>query len=435
MLVRVLFMLVAKSRIHLEAALALEGERPLLGVAERCANELKDGQPQSNDRGGCLPEIFRVLFVLTDARVLKTLPGNRKPVLLARTASVAREVLLHAGESNTVVGAAVDALVNMPLGYARCVLGRPSLSDEGADEGGAVGSTVGGTDGGSGDGGSGGSSGGEGCGGGGSKIGPGGAGESDNQPAPVPSLSPTRTPKRNPQPGAEPCGGEARLSDSECSVADAMVNFLGHQLELTALGASQTDVDGALCPVLTTLRLVASDVRAARRYLRAKLLPRKRNADRTTAPGKGDGLDDHVIRLMMSSHTNTNRAATELLLALCNDNASRLVRRVGFGTAAGFLAARGILQAPTSGRESDSDTESDDDEAEVNGRDNRVEIDPITGGARVSGGNEGRGASAMAAMSDEEKEVAAHELLVLMDKMNKLGIIKTELPSATGGAE
>jgi hypothetical protein len=31
-------------------------------------------------------------------------------------------------------------------------------------------------------------------------------------------------------------------------------------------------------------------------------------------------------------------------------------------------------------------------------------------------------------MSEEEKEVAAHELLILMDKMNKLGVMKAQMP-------
>ena len=128
---------------------------------------------------------------------------------------------------------------------------------------------------------------------------------------------------------------------------------------------------------------------------------------------------------------------------LANQNTARLVRRVGFGNAAGFLQSRGIFQPNdlgSSGGNGDSDTDSDGDGGnnDADGSDrassgagagspgpgagNGLPYDPITGAEWASG------PSPTAGMSEDQKEHAAHELLILMDKMNKLGVMKAQMP-------
>ena len=113
------------------------------------------------------------------------------------------------------------------------------------------------------------------------------------------------------------------------------------------------------------------------------------------------------------------QTVAELFYVLCNGNINRLVRRTGFGNAAGFLTTFGITGveelSAIAGDDSDTESEPDDD------------VNPVTG--RLWQDETAAGAEAdEPEMSEEQKEVAAHELMQLFGRLNDLGIIKAQLP-------
>lgn len=151
-------------------------------------------------------------------------------------------------------------------------------------------------------------------------------------------------------------------------------------------------------------------------------------------PGTGIATSDKLINLLTSANGNVREAVTSLLFVLTNQNTARFVRRVGFGNAAGFLQSRGIFQpndlGDDSGGGADSDTDSgteDDDAGDESGGGggsrNTASYNPITGAEWDTG------PSPADSMTEDQKEHAAHELLILMDKMNKLGVMKAQLPT------
>lgn len=151
-------------------------------------------------------------------------------------------------------------------------------------------------------------------------------------------------------------------------------------------------------------------------------------------PGTGIATSDKLINLLTSANGNVREAVTSLLFVLTNQNTARFVRRVGFGNAAGFLQSRGIFQpndlGDDSGGGADSDTDSgteDDDTGDESGGGggsrNTASYNPITGAEWDTG------PSPADSMTEDQKEHAAHELLILMDKMNKLGVMKAQLPT------
>eukprot|EP00729_Bicosta_minor_P003843 gene3843-20791_t len=220
------------------------------------------------------------------------------------------------------------------------------------------------------------------------------------------------------------------------ALLQGLVVHLEHQLALVSSRSGSKDADddwaAAVCPVATVLCFAAGGSRLARRGLRATLLPRV--VDRRKGPGTGIATSDKLINLLTSANGNVREAVTSLLFVLTNQNTARFVRRVGFGNAAGFLQSRGIFQpndlGDDSGGGADSDTDSgteDDDTGDESGGGggsrNTASYNPITGAEWDTG------PSPADSMTEDQKEHAAHELLILMDKMNKLGVMKAQLPT------
>eukprot|EP00043_Microstomoeca_roanoka_P013741 m.135083 g.135083 ORF g.135083 m.135083 type:complete len:573 (-) comp15838_c1_seq1:2131-3849(-) len=169
-----------------------------------------------------------------------------------------------------------------------------------------------------------------------------------------------------------------------------------------------------LAPVAVTLRNACLVSLNARRFLATTVLPKRK--DFTQGPEKGDTLSAWLIRLLTSPAENMNVMVGELLFLICNQRLSRFLRRVGYGNAAGYLSMRGLPLAPPSEQEAPVDEQHDSSsEDEV-----IDDLDPITGKKMLH--------EPVQWASEEEKEHRAHELLVLIQRLNALGIIKCDLP-------
>ncbi|PIK60443.1 putative synembryn-A [Apostichopus japonicus] len=97
----------------------------------------------------------------------------------------------------------------------------------------------------------------------------------------------------------------------------------------------------------------------------------------------------------------------------------RLIKYTGYGNAAGMLARRGLLLGGRGSEDYSSDEDSDTEEYQQI----RDQINPVTG--RV----EPERPDPMAGMSEEQKEIQAHELASMITRMSREGVIQ---PMAVG---
>ena len=103
----------------------------------------------------------------------------------------------------------------------------------------------------------------------------------------------------------------------------------------------------------------------------------------------------------------------ELLYVLCKENVGRLIKHTGYGNAAGLLARRGLMAGGGSSGDFSEDEESDTEEY----LQERHKINPIIGCV------EEPKVSPLEGMTDEQKEYEAMQLVNLMDKMQRTGLI------------
>eukprot|EP00051_Salpingoeca_urceolata_P029144 m.489027 g.489027 ORF g.489027 m.489027 type:complete len:297 (+) comp26329_c0_seq1:1078-1968(+) len=197
------------------------------------------------------------------------------------------------------------------------------------------------------------------------------------------------------------------LQPSEVIVLAKLCTHLEQQL-----ADATTALRGLSCLMLLTT--AANQSRTVRRHLKHEVLPRR--VDFSVAPEKGPGLGPAVLRQMTAASLPLSNAASDFVYALCNHNASRVVRRAGYGNAAGLFARVGISGMPA--HENDSDTDSDDLDDDV---------DVVTGTRQPA-----RPARRREDMSEEEKERSAAELMHLIGQLNAQGIISCQLPEPKG---
>ncbi|KAH9264225.1 hypothetical protein BASA83_012304 [Batrachochytrium salamandrivorans] len=152
-----------------------------------------------------------------------------------------------------------------------------------------------------------------------------------------------------------------------------------------------TDVDQALPPILILMRSWARGDEGARAVLKELLMP-----------------DDIVTMLQIRD------CVSELLYAICKENVSDLVAYVGYGHAAGFLMNSGMLGSVPPSQPVAS--EHSKDTSQLN-----EEINPITGEYRRE--NDGR-SKELDNMSEEEREREAEKLMVLINRLEKTGVIQ-----------
>jgi hypothetical protein len=136
----------------------------------------------------------------------------------------------------------------------------------------------------------------------------------------------------------------------------------------------------------------------AQKYMRGLLLPE--DGDRSLPIGQSDALSSRLLKLSTSHFANLKVAISELMFVLSGKDAETLTKNIGYGFAAGFLAARGI-EMP----QSDSEVHS----ATTDGAD--VLLNPITG-QRL----DAEPTDDLPPMTQEEKEREAERLFVLFER-------------------
>ena len=103
----------------------------------------------------------------------------------------------------------------------------------------------------------------------------------------------------------------------------------------------------------------------------------------------------------------------ELLFVLCKENVGKLIKHTGYGNAAGLLARRGLMAGGKGAGDFSEDEESDTEEYLRE----RHKINPVIGCV------EEPVVSPLEGMSEEQKEYEAMQLVNLMDKMQRTGLI------------
>ncbi|CAD7067584.1 unnamed protein product [Tilletia caries] len=195
----------------------------------------------------------------------------------------------------------------------------------------------------------------------------------------------------------------------------------------------------------------AKQRRTALQTFRMRLLPD--DLDRTIPPHKQPTLAGILIRLMSSvMFPRVARAASELLLAVCNGDPQELSRTIGYGPAAGFLALMGAgvvansgslplasnRSSMSNGSSSTIGTGTDNYNSGLSTDSNAAPprpIDPITGRfADVTDTDELPSSSLSSPtspsfprapqkeMTPEEREREAERLFVLFERLNKTGV-------------
>eukprot|EP00128_Syssomonas_multiformis_P016487 Colp12_sorted_trinity150504_noHs@25566 len=235
---------------------------------------------------------------------------------------------------------------------------------------------------------------------------------------------------------------------------DDLVKFLDRQLGV------QENQSFSLSPILTLLRKWARANPAVRRRLKESLLPPRDNFE--VRPEEGDSLRARLIKLMTSHNMEVKTHVAELLFVLCKEKVSRLISETGYGNAAGLLASHGLLggEGGVADYSSDSAEEEEVETQAAEGKETRhlseeekkEMVASIWGASEETpkqATDEGPSKAAQkqpkpqpppninsvtgtvfkdsdpfAGMTEEEKEQEAEKLMLMFDRLNKLGIIK-----------
>lgn len=187
----------------------------------------------------------------------------------------------------------------------------------------------------------------------------------------------------------------------------ALLQFLDKRLD-----KPQKSLKEALSPILTCLCECAQANRVIRKFLRTRVLPPLR--DVYNRPEQGDTLRNKLCRLLTSPVTDVKDLVADFLFILCKENVARLIKYTGYGNAAGLLASRGLMLG---GRgKGNYSSESEDSETEEY-REVKDRINPVIGCY------EEPRPDPMAGMSEEQKEYEAIQLVNMMDKLARDGVV------------
>lgn len=166
-------------------------------------------------------------------------------------------------------------------------------------------------------------------------------------------------------------------------------------------------------PAILLCRKMIAEVEEYRLVAKSRLLPD--DIDRSKGLDARLDLTGILIRLMSCSlYPRSARASGELLLAICEGQATKMTAEIGYGPCAGFLMQTGQLHSLPS--------------QAISTASGKV-IDPVTGKEQQSQDQmdeEDRRTGLL--MSDEEKEAEAERLFTLFDRMDRNGILKVQNP-------
>ncbi|KAL9881620.1 synembryn [Glossina fuscipes] len=191
---------------------------------------------------------------------------------------------------------------------------------------------------------------------------------------------------------------------------DVLLNFFHLVVEELENGVAHTDV---ISPVLTVLVKCVASNRIMRHYVRSVVLPPLK--DVSQLPEVGTELRNYLCRLQGNADNVVRDLTYELLFLCCKKNPRRMVKHFGYGNMAGLFCKKGMLDCRRV--ETDFSTDSDDSDTEEYKK-NQHAINPVTGSFITPQANP------MQNMSEEEKEYHAMQLVNVIDKLHRGGLIK-----------
>lgn len=211
-----------------------------------------------------------------------------------------------------------------------------------------------------------------------------------------------------------------------------------------------TELDEIVPPLVIVLTNIASAGGEAKAALKARLLPD--DVDRSQPLEKGNTFSARLIRRMTSIRfPQIRETVSQLLYIVCDEDAALLTRHVGYGNAAGFLMNRNLgmpasMQGGGGGEEEEEENENENEEeveelpSPTSGPSSSARqarrfssasaVNPITG-AYYPDPSAIR--TAMADMTEEEKEEEAGKLLDMFDKLRRTGVMEVRNPALEAG--
>lgn len=204
-----------------------------------------------------------------------------------------------------------------------------------------------------------------------------------------------------------PAEGEHTFQGVDISAISVLLKFLDRRLNC------KEDLIGNLSPIISAfIRLVKTE-RLIRKYTRTQILPPLK--DVMHRPEEGTTLRARLCKLLTSPVTEIRDLVADFLFILCKENVNRMVKYTGYGNAAGMFANKGLL-GPNKGKSAYS-SESEDSETEEYLK-HKEQINPVTGCFEHPKPNPLEG------MSEEQKEYEALQLVDLVDKLTREGVVQ-----------
>jgi len=190
----------------------------------------------------------------------------------------------------------------------------------------------------------------------------------------------------------------------------SFLDFLTHKIDNTLPGSTLKE---DITPCLSVLWNIGRSLRVVRKYLKSVILPPLTATDLKEKPEEGNTLKAKLVSLLTNTNGDISTMVAELLFVLCKENVGRLIKHTGYGNAAGLLARRGLMAGGRGAGDFSDDEESDTEEYLRE----RHKINPVIGCV------EEPVVSPLEGMSEEQKEYEAMQLVNLMDKMTRTGLI------------
>merc|ERR1719154_728069 len=192
----------------------------------------------------------------------------------------------------------------------------------------------------------------------------------------------------------------------------SFMDFLTHKIDNTLPGSTLKE---DITPCLSVLWNIGRSLRPVRKFLKSVILPPLTATVVKEKPEQGNTLKAKLVSLLTNTNGDISTMVAELLFVLCKENVGRLIKHTGYGNAAGLLARRGLMAGGRRGQAGEYSEEEESDTEEY--KEGRHKVNPVTGC------EEAAGPSPLEGMSDEQKEFEAMQLVNLMDKMTRSGVI------------
>ncbi|CRL08082.1 CLUMA_CG020947, isoform A [Clunio marinus] len=168
-------------------------------------------------------------------------------------------------------------------------------------------------------------------------------------------------------------------------------------------------------PILIVMIKSVQCSSAIRHYVKSKILPPLQ--DVKNRPEHGTEMRNILCQLLTYPSAQISDLVAEFLFILCKENVDRMIKYTGYGNAAGIFAKRGLLAGQNTGnhQQYSSDSEESDTEEYIK---YKHSINPIIGCYETPQKNPLEG------LSEEQKEYEAEQLVNLIDKLHRKGIVK-----------